>query len=152
MSKTTVAAVEALGLSSNTFGLEGSAWTAFVQGILDTASMEIREAVGAEVYDASASGTVTFARIARAEAYYAAQELMTRAEAISQRAVGSDDKVGYTGLRTMKTVLRDEWRDEVNRILYSLGVSYPLWETDPSVYQPSTVSSIITGSHFAEDQ
>lgn len=80
MSKATPADVETLGFAKEQFG-SPSDWNAaagYLQDILDDVALEVRDEVGATVYDAASSGTLNFKRIKTAEAYFAAAELWRR--------------------------------------------------------------------------
>ncbi len=80
MSKAAPADVENLGFAKEQFG-SPSDWNAaggYLQDILDDVALEVKDEVGATVYDAASSGTLNFKRIKTAEAYFAAAELWRR--------------------------------------------------------------------------
>jgi len=138
--------IEAEGFVRKSFGddVTQEKWEKKTTAIIATAALETKEAAGPSLYS-SASGTVTFERIRRAELCHAAQALFAVLETIALRGRAVEEQAGES---SPLSTARKRYRAEFDEIMILLGRPPRFSE---SASGPPSVS-VSTSSHFAEDQ
>ena len=146
MSKALPADVTAMGFNPKTFGQDSETWDAYLQVILDTATVHVADHVGATIY--AAAGDIQALQVKRLECLWAAAELMDRAQVIFLRNITADnaDNPPASGW----TAASARYQAEYNAVLGALGLSPVEWIAQEPSIAPAT--SLSTTSHFAEDQ